>query len=301
MHNYHDQNNVFITAETWTGNSRSPGDLPRKGYGWRITELPFIEQAPLWNALNQSLTIFNPENTTVYDVQITAYMCPSDPAVLNRVSLGAGQNSPLYDGVVYMHYCSYAGNAGPWFNEISPPDFNTGLAAVNQSSSNSLGVMFQGSRIGVRDITDGTSNTILIGEWPYGKMSSGDQQQWHWWCGYNPGDAIFSTAYIINPKGNCNFAVGINTSYVEDGCAGSFHPGGANFAMCDGSVRFLKDTINMSPWNQQTCTITNIVNNPVSAGGQSVPQWSFTPLTSIGVYQALSTRANGEVISADSY
>jgi prepilin-type processing-associated H-X9-DG protein len=271
----------------------SPLANPRKGWGWRITELPFIEQQPLWNALNQNMCIWNPQNTTIYDVNIDAYHCPSDPAAANRIALGAGQNSPLYNGIVYMHYCSYAGNAGTWFNETSPPDF-PGLTSVNAGANNSNGVMFQGSKVGINSITDGTSNTILIGEWPYGKLSPGDQQQWHWWAGYNPGDAIFTTLYIINPKGNCNFAVGINTSYVEDGCAGSNHPGGANFAFCDGSVKFLKDTINESPYNPSNCTVTNVQGSPNN--------WSFNPaIGSVGVYQALSTRANGEVVSADSF
>ncbi len=68
--------------------------------------------------------------------------------------------------------------------------------------------------------------------------------------------------------------------------------------MADGSVRFIKDTINTSPYNTSNCKITNIQG--------SNGAWSFIPVGSpgaaqIGVYQALSTRAGGEVISSDSF
>ena len=296
FHNYHSQNNVFITSESYSGDATFSTFAPRKAWGWRATVLPFIEQQQLWNALNTNMCIWNAQNTTVYDVSIDAFHCPSDPVVAQRLNNGVN-NAPLYNGDVFMHFSSYAGNMGVWPNETSPSP-TTWPTVLQAGAGNSNGVIFQMSNVGIASITDGTSNTFLLGEWAYGKLGTGDQSQWHWWVGYNPGDATLASEYVINPEGKCGNAVGSNTSYVWDSAAGSFHPGGANFAFCDGSVRFIKESINTSPYSQSNCTITNI------QGG--VNTFSFIPLgktgyAAVGVYQALSTRNGGEVLSSDSY
>jgi prepilin-type processing-associated H-X9-DG protein len=86
--------------------------------------------------------------------------------------------------------------------------------------------------------------------------------------------------------------------------AGSFHPSGANIAFCDGSVKFIKDSI--SSWQinpasigtpaapSNNCVPFNVTRNPGST-------YVITPLTTIGVLQQLASRNGGEVVSADQY
>ena len=76
--------------------------------------------------------------------------------------------------------------------------------------------------------------------------------------------------------------------------ASSYHPGGSHFAFCDGSVRFLKETIDSAAFDNST---------GLPQGWSMAPSglYSITPTGRLGVYQALSTRNGSEAVSSDSF
>ncbi|MGE3821143.1 MAG: H-X9-DG-CTERM domain-containing protein, partial [Isosphaeraceae bacterium] len=108
----------------------------------------------------------------------------------------------------------------------------------------------------------------------------------------NYGDTMFLTLFPINPHRKVRFAGigGGGNGSTFAGAASSQHPGGVNFCLSDGSVRFIKDTINTWPHAQATGVPTNVFRDASGLYYANPPS---------GVYQSLSTRNGGEVISAD--
>ena len=275
------------------GGAAPPGDPSSKPCSGRhensilVRLLPFIEQAQLFNAFNSSVHYDTAPNSTVTVTGISAIWCPSDPSV-SQLWVGA-------DGYG-MRFTSYKGNAGTWFSPGRYQDPTCMGSAFGTLMTQANGIFNFYSRTTISSITDGTSNTMLIGEYAWGKTSPGDQVCWGWWTSGNYADTMYTTLYPINPfnkSGDFGTGSGINADLYTS-AASSFHPGGANFAFCDGSVKFIKDSIQMAPMTNMSGQ--GLPTNVAAAAG-NLYSW----IGPISVYQALSTRNGGEVISSDQY
>ena len=267
------------------------GDPCKGGHeaGVFIAILPSLEQGQLFNAFNSSVHYETASNSTVNGTGLRVLWCPSDGLVSQADSKHFGWP---------VRFCSYMGSSGPW---NSPPenrgptcsiqDFQTLLGQAN-------GVIFYYSSVRLAGVTDGTSNTLLFGEHAYGKNPAIELPDWGRWFSGNYGDTMFTTMFPMNPQNRIPdvpnqalYGVDINPSIQA---ASSYHPGGAQFAFCDGSVRFVKDTIDCAPFDAATGLPRGW---SLAANGL----YSVNPPGRVGIYQALSTRSGGEVVSADSY
>jgi prepilin-type processing-associated H-X9-DG protein len=115
-----------------------------------------------------------------------------------------------------------------------------------------------------------------------------------WWSSGYWGHTTFNTS--IPPNGYKKYKSLINSKgywWLASEGASSFHPAGVNASFIDGSVRFIKDTVNS--WVLDP-------NTGFPKGAVQDANFAWTMGTALpGAYQALSTRANGEAISSDAY
>jgi hypothetical protein len=144
------------------------------------------------------------------------------------------------------------------------------------------------------EITDGTSQTMLLSERAHGRLTGQELRCWHEWADATTSDTRFWTIYPMNPFFKMadtpeSFA---SSPYVT--AASSFHPKGAHFAFADSSVHFLKDSIDC--WKPDPTT-----GWPFGVSQDANRIFTVPKSVRPGVYQQLSTRSGGEVVSADRY
>lgn len=259
LHNYHDANQALPPGYFSTMPYVDGANDTAPGWGWGAFLLPYLEQGNVYQQLNFNEPV---QNSPAIQTMMKMYLCPSDIYLLSAFPVPDGFGNPICQAAP----TSYAACCG---NDAS-----------DTTAFSGLGVFYRNSRTRLTDITDGTSETILVGERAWANANGV-------WAGAIPGGVIQRGQY--NP---CQpnvpgawypaatlvlaHAHGNNPLVDADGSAGmddfsSKHLGGSNFLFADGSVHFV---------------FTMPSDNP---------DGSYPPLDL--QFQALGTRANGEVIN----
>ncbi len=256
--------------------------------------LGFLDQATVYNAINQSLAIIGGENSTIHSTAVTTFACPSDPMSGLPFDLKPRALAPY--GVpdpARMVYTSYGGMIGS-LPVLAQPLPENGCAVPARLIVQCNGVFNDLCPITLASAVDGLSNTIFVAEkatstlQELNVLSPGYAAQHGWYITGNWGDTLLTALY---PPNAC-YRVAPVAMAAWTNSASSMHPGGVNVLIGDGSVRFINASIQSWPLDPTS-------GDPTGASQDRLGAWVNLPRP--GVWQALSTRSGGELVAATDY
>lgn len=271
LHNYHDTNGVLPPGVVHKLGNQNVAALG--SYGWGFFILPYIEQTTLYNGIQDGgadldLVLRNAANPTAQQLTkrtIAVYRCPSDTAPdLNTKREWDTPYSVFFNNQpVHLGVANYVGISG---SRWSTPE-NWVVSQIDP-----FGTFWGDSHTRIRDFTDGTSNTFIVGErdWELGWAAN--------WIGQRnyTGTGIWGSRQnlaildvkindpLLQPNGNPAVSRGFSSE----------HDGGAHFLFADGRVQFISQNIDF---------------NNVQPAQQS-------PNDTLGTFQRLGRRNDSKVV-----
>jgi prepilin-type N-terminal cleavage/methylation domain-containing protein len=272
LHNYHDTHNTLPPGYI-TNFPQNMSATERSHWGWGAFILPFIEQANLYNLLQPGPRTLHENLLTAVgrvalQTPLTVFVCPSDTG------------PPLNNFNETLNFSPTHANA-PWYNRHVTSDGSdripiakSNYVAVACSSVSTTppvyfpdygpatGSFWQNSRCRLADITDGTSNTLLVGEraWKYDNVTVGAGNA----LGFSSEVCTPGTSAGIKAAGMCVLGLAynginwsVNNQVHQPRSFNSTHVGGAFFVLGDGAVRFISENID---YNFQTIPSATLKN-----------------------------------------
>jgi prepilin-type N-terminal cleavage/methylation domain-containing protein/prepilin-type processing-associated H-X9-DG protein len=265
MHNYESSNG-----------SLPPGCKGGQWGTWLLFSLPYVEQQSLYNAWNfmgnseipAAASLFSYQgagNITVTTTRVSAYYCPSDggntalqglatlgPITSQNYVVNFGNVDTLQQSPITVNGTTYVFLGSP-FGDIGAPD-------VLSAAFAGQGTPTPTTRFAA--ITDGLSNTLMTSESVVGQPNGTkyDLRGYSWWSwsamfsgilvpNSTLPDSMQSASYCNYPFNNNPPCMTASGNFAMYNGARSRHPGGVNAGMCDGSVKFFKNSINPASWS----------------------------------------------------
>ncbi len=247
LQSYHDNQRAFppgyVSAVDMSGNDTGPG------WGWAAKALPYMEQGTLYDSIRLDQPIDASVNSTPRVAVVKPYRCPSDSvkttwAAVKRDTSTGDVTGSICD-VASAHY--------------------VGVFGTTEPGVDGDGIFFRNSAVALREITDGTSQTMSVGE------------RSHRWCEATWTGAVTMAALFPPPKSPAvpfvqnaasmilghTFEGPPNAPGIECNNFSSQHTSGANFAFADGHVQFITTTIDKTTFRALS----------TRAGGESVGEF----------------------------
>ncbi|WP_435016412.1 DUF1559 domain-containing protein [Tundrisphaera sp. TA3] len=251
MHNYESGNGCFppgyMTRRGGGGVHGTPdSNTLDAGPGWAYGTalLGYMEQASVYQAMNVGVPCWSPANTTGARTSLSAFLCPSvsEPSRTFDVK---DQPGAVLATFARSHYVLNAGNEEPWGY------------GVEEHHAIADGPFYRNSLLTVASVTDGLSNTLFMGE--HSPILSDKT-----WVGVVPGAVVCPRPRFA--FSGCDYAATLVLTHSGPAAGEgdvihppnsrmchvcqmyAEHPGGANILLGDGSVRFIKETINQRTW-----------------------------------------------------
>lgn len=249
LHNYHDSFNCLPPGSIVLINSAGT-TIGGHGWTWHASLLPYIEQGPLYDAIqgpdsngmgSEGGGSTSAKQELAGQSKITTFACPSHPDASQGPAKGGYATS------------TYNGNMGTLIGPSGDNCYGGSITTIAQLREarqclNGDGIFYISSSTRFRDVTDGLTNTIFVSEvidsgGDSNKLGGAGSDRRH---SFSPGadgnPPTEMSEYLIAAEGNDPI-----NSYGEE-AAGSYHRGGAQFVLGDGSVRFLSENLSMQTY-----------------------------------------------------
>ncbi len=286
IQNYHDIEQCFPCGIVSGSDPRldSPFVPCRAVYPDRsflVAILPQIEQQALYNSMNHWVSVYGPENSTAATASVSMYACPSDT--------GAGKPRLMWTDTALAPWLegresvatSYAGSFGSLFVHTLPDYHGTSCRVDARALAQANGSITGISPVGAASILDGLSTTMMMSERAMTPLRTYAEHDFNYrafgdWYSGDLGDTLFAAAFPPNSK--------IKNLRVSS--ASSLHSGGVNVGFCDGSARFVKNSISSWPLDWRYRPL----------GAYTTPSGWWVDVPQPGVWQAMATRDGSEIV-----